>query len=236
MDNQKSWCMYKHTFPNGKVYIGVTGQAPEARWENGFGYKQNKKMLSDILYYGWRNVAHEILYSDIDERTAKAMERSLIMAYGDEARRKTYNTAYTFAEEAEVDPWLKLPVTAETLKEYGTRFVMLDDYWLETYIQQMGTYPFGTKITEAGVEITFYIWTFVEPITVSQKVLLLRYPKNGMTFREVHAWLYTAPDAEIISESVFLAPSGVREEMEKLNSQNVDFEGAKRFFEGKTTT
>lgn len=30
------YSVYKHTFPNGKVYIGMTGQEPEKRWANGW--------------------------------------------------------------------------------------------------------------------------------------------------------------------------------------------------------
>ena len=37
MENKK-YCVYKHIFPNNKVYIGVTCQKPEYRWRNGKGY------------------------------------------------------------------------------------------------------------------------------------------------------------------------------------------------------
>ena len=33
-----SWTVYKHTFPDGKVYIGITGMKPEKRWSDGHGY------------------------------------------------------------------------------------------------------------------------------------------------------------------------------------------------------
>lgn len=33
------WVVYKHTFPNGKVYIGITGQEPYKRWKYGNGYE-----------------------------------------------------------------------------------------------------------------------------------------------------------------------------------------------------
>lgn len=28
------YCVYKHTSPNGKVYIGITKKKPNDRWEN----------------------------------------------------------------------------------------------------------------------------------------------------------------------------------------------------------
>ena len=43
MDNvEKTYCVYKHTSPSGKVYIGMTCKdPPEKRWSNGNGYKRN---------------------------------------------------------------------------------------------------------------------------------------------------------------------------------------------------
>lgn len=34
------YCVYKHTFPNNKVYIRNTSVNPVKRWENGYGYKK----------------------------------------------------------------------------------------------------------------------------------------------------------------------------------------------------
>jgi len=33
------WKIYKHTFPNGKIYIGQTKKSLLARFQNGRGYK-----------------------------------------------------------------------------------------------------------------------------------------------------------------------------------------------------
>ena len=35
----KNFIVYKHTSPNGKVYIGITKQNPKQRWGNGSGYR-----------------------------------------------------------------------------------------------------------------------------------------------------------------------------------------------------
>ena len=32
------WTVYRHIAPSGKVYIGITCQKPEYRWNNGNGY------------------------------------------------------------------------------------------------------------------------------------------------------------------------------------------------------
>lgn len=41
MDKSKKFIVYKHTSPNGKIYIGITSQVPNHRWRNGNGYKTN---------------------------------------------------------------------------------------------------------------------------------------------------------------------------------------------------
>jgi len=76
----KNFCVYKHTFPNGKMYIGITSKTPNNRWENGTGYtKQHQPvMYYAIQKYGWNNVKHEILFTDLTEEQAKLKEQELI--------------------------------------------------------------------------------------------------------------------------------------------------------------
>ena len=50
------YVVYKHTCPNGKVYIGMTGLSCDERWQNGFGYSQNQAFFHDIVKYGWDNI------------------------------------------------------------------------------------------------------------------------------------------------------------------------------------
>lgn len=60
MDN---YVVYKHTFPNGKVYIGITKQKRVLyRWSsNGAKYKTQPVMINVIMKYGWINIKHEII-------------------------------------------------------------------------------------------------------------------------------------------------------------------------------
>ena len=44
-----SYCVYKHTCPNGKVYIGVTSQNPLRSWNNGNGYRGNEHFYRAIV-------------------------------------------------------------------------------------------------------------------------------------------------------------------------------------------
>lgn len=76
-----SYCVYIHTFPNGKHYVGLTMQAPERRWNNGHGYKDSPKMAKAIKKYGWENVRHEILLTGLTKAEAEAEEIHLIKKY-----------------------------------------------------------------------------------------------------------------------------------------------------------
>ena len=59
--------MYKHTTPNGKVYIGITSQLSEKRWLSGHGYK-GTYFGNAIKKYGWKNIIIEYYYRAIAKR------------------------------------------------------------------------------------------------------------------------------------------------------------------------
>ena len=59
------WKIYKHTFPNEKVYIGQTNQPLQKRFKNGEGYALCPLIHKAILKYGWDSVKTEILYDNI---------------------------------------------------------------------------------------------------------------------------------------------------------------------------
>lgn len=71
-------CVYKHTFPNGAVYIGRTSMKPEDRWLNGWGYKNCPLMFAAILQFGWDNVKHEIIADNLTEEESTEVERAQI--------------------------------------------------------------------------------------------------------------------------------------------------------------
>lgn len=72
-----NYCVYVHTFPNGKHYVGISKNA-ETRWNNGHGYDTQPKMKNAISKYGWQNINHAILIDGISEEKAKDVEMSLI--------------------------------------------------------------------------------------------------------------------------------------------------------------
>lgn len=79
----KSYTVYRHISPSGKVYIGITCTKPEYRWNHGKGYREIDQPVFSraIKKYGWDNITHEILYSGLTEKDAKNLEINLIKQY-----------------------------------------------------------------------------------------------------------------------------------------------------------
>ena len=90
MDN--NYCVYKHTTPSGKVYIGITCRPPKERWGcDGKRYKNNKYFYNAIKKYGWYNIKHEILYDHLDSEMAQEYEKFFIFVYDSSNREHGYN-------------------------------------------------------------------------------------------------------------------------------------------------
>ena len=88
------WSIYKHTFPNGKCYIGLTKQTPENRFKNGYGYESCPLMWNAIQKYGWNNIETSWLYTDIsDIHKAAILEQEAIQQYKSNEREYGYNIA-----------------------------------------------------------------------------------------------------------------------------------------------
>ena len=84
---EKTWTVYMHTNKiNNKVYIGITSQKVQNRWNNGKGYfvknKEGKfsqqKFARAIQKYGWDNFEHIIFAEGLSKDEACHMERLLI--------------------------------------------------------------------------------------------------------------------------------------------------------------
>lgn len=85
------FCVYKHTAPNGKVYIGITKDDPEHRWRSGKGYYQNIHFTGAINKYGWENFKHEILFDELTKEEACEKEIELIAKYKSNNPEYGYN-------------------------------------------------------------------------------------------------------------------------------------------------
>ena len=74
----KTWTIYEHIAPNGKIYVGITSWPVKHRWENGAGYPRCTVFYRAIKKYGWENFQHNIIATGLGEGTAKNMEKDLI--------------------------------------------------------------------------------------------------------------------------------------------------------------
>lgn len=90
----KNYTVYIHTFPNNKVYIGITKMKPKERWHSGLGYhKAQPLMYNAIRKYGWENVKHEILFENLTQEDAEQKEMELIEKYKSNQKEYGYNIA-----------------------------------------------------------------------------------------------------------------------------------------------
>lgn len=88
---QNSFTVYKHTTPSEKVYIGITSQKATHRWgREGHGY-HTQAFGNAVKKYGWDNIKHEVISTDLTREEAVALEKELIARYDATKRDKGYN-------------------------------------------------------------------------------------------------------------------------------------------------
>ena len=87
---KNNYCVYIHTTPDGRKYVGITCNEPETRWDNGHGYKANTNFFNAIVKYGWINIQHEIIATNLTKDEASQKEGELIRSL------KTDNIDYGF--------------------------------------------------------------------------------------------------------------------------------------------
>ena len=85
----KKWCLYIHTSPSNKAYIGITTDYKH-RWNNnGVGYLHKNKngkyqqpaFANAILKYGWNNFQHNIIKDNLTKEEAFYYEKLFIQLY-----------------------------------------------------------------------------------------------------------------------------------------------------------
>ncbi len=98
-ENAGTWSVYMHTVPaeiNGcgfdKYYIGVTSKQPKERWENGKGYR-TQAFYNAIIKYGWNNIRHDVVATNMAKNDALDLERLLIFLYKTTDKVHGYNVA-----------------------------------------------------------------------------------------------------------------------------------------------
>ena len=90
-EDRRKYCVYRHTTPGGKVYIGITSQSPQKRFNHGRGYWHNDHFLRAIKKHGWNNIIHEVLENGLNRSDAIATEKRLIKKYDSTNPAKGYN-------------------------------------------------------------------------------------------------------------------------------------------------
>lgn len=106
MEECKTYCIYKHTSPSGKVYIGQTKNNPNKRWLlSGAGYKRQNYFWNAICKYGWDSFTHEIIKDNLTKNEANNLEKELIKEF------KNLNICYNITDGGEgslgCTPWNK---------------------------------------------------------------------------------------------------------------------------------
>lgn len=91
MTDNKTYCVYRHITPSGKIYIGITRLSLQARWRYGSGYKHNPYFFRAIEKYGWDNIKHEVLLEGLTKEQAELAERLFIGYWDSTNRNKGYN-------------------------------------------------------------------------------------------------------------------------------------------------
>lgn len=115
-----SECVYRHTAPDGRTYIGIAEEPAQIRWANGKGYKNNPAFWECICEVGWENITHEVLVSGVDKRDARRIETELIEKY-DCLTPRGFNRR---RDNPDVN---RVKHKVEVGRKYGNSVVM--DYW-----------------------------------------------------------------------------------------------------------
>lgn len=81
-----------HEFPNGKKYVGITSMDTSDRWgKNGINYREQKIMYRAIKKYGWDNIKHIVLFTELTKLEAFEKEREFIKSLNTMDKQFGYN-------------------------------------------------------------------------------------------------------------------------------------------------
>ena len=93
IETKNNYTVYKHTSPDGKVYIGSTSLNPKYRWNYGKGYKRCTRFFKAINEIGWDNFEHEILFENLSQSEAEKIEEEYIKKYKSTDEKFGFNMA-----------------------------------------------------------------------------------------------------------------------------------------------
>lgn len=85
------YSVYCHSFPNGKIYIGITKQKLSKRFQRGEGYSHSPLVYNAIRKHGWDKVITEIVADNLTFEEATNFERLLIVKTKSNTIENGYN-------------------------------------------------------------------------------------------------------------------------------------------------
>lgn len=92
----KSWTVYKHVAPNGKIYVGISSNIKNRWAADGYYYHLSDTIFSRALKrYGWDNFQHIVVSEGLTKEDACVMEKKLIAEY------KACNNSYNITDGGE---------------------------------------------------------------------------------------------------------------------------------------
>ena len=162
----RKYVVYKHTnLVNGKVYIGITRQDLNKRWQNGYGYV-GTYFGNAVQKYGWDNFSHEILRTGLTEEEACAEEKRLISVYQSQDKDHGYN----IMEVGQTGDNLQPMYGAENYRAAKVRRIDPKTGDEKIYacvvdaVKEMGINHRGISKACRGVSKTYmgYIWEYVD--------------------------------------------------------------------------
>lgn len=86
----KTYTVYKHITPNGKVYIGASKNYGSRFGTNGRGYG-HQPFWQAIQEFGWENIKHEIIADGLSKHQAEALEAKVIAEHNATDHEFGYN-------------------------------------------------------------------------------------------------------------------------------------------------
>lgn len=90
---KNNFTVYIHELPDGRKYVGLTSNCVEARWSGGNGYKNNKRFFNAILEFGWNNIKHIVVASELSVDEACMLEIQLIREFNTLSPKYGFNVS-----------------------------------------------------------------------------------------------------------------------------------------------
>ena len=172
-----NWSVYKHTFPDDRVYIGITSLSPDDRWKEGFGYESQSKFFREIVKVGWDNIKHEIVASGLSEQSARKMERELIAQEADRVLNVQHRQGVDLS-------WSKGIVNVDVPSVRHRKLAKFNDIWLNK-VRYDDTVPYRWEIGNENMELSYVT---MNGNIVTHTVLQIPIPLN-ICYRDLYDYL-----------------------------------------------